>query len=52
MYCVFTESSISSFWLTNLHAYILSRVLTQEFQTVLELVLKVQGLLSNKQENS
>lgn len=56
MYCVFTytpfESSISSFWLTNLHAYILSRVLTQEFQTISELVLKVQGLLSKNQENS
>lgn len=56
MYCVFTytpfESSISSFWIPNLHAYILSRVLTQEFQTISEITNKVQALLSNKRENS
>lgn len=56
MYCVFTytpfESSISSFWITNLHAYILSRVLNQEFQSISEVIEKVQTLLSNNQENS
>lgn len=56
MYCVFTytpfESSISSFWITNLHAYILSRVLNQEFQSISEIIIKVQTLLSNNQENS
>lgn len=56
MYCVFTytpfESSISSFWITNLHAYILHRVLNQEFQTISEIVVKVQSLLSKNQENS
>jgi hypothetical protein len=56
MYCVFAytpfESSISSFWITNLHAYILSRVLNQEFQSISEIIIKVQTLLSNNQENS
>ena len=56
MYCVFTytpfESSISTFWMTNLHAYILSRVLNKEFQTISEIANKVQALLSNKQDNS
>ena len=38
--------------MTNLHAYILSRVLNKEFQTISEIVNKVQALLSNKQDNS
>ena len=38
--------------MTNLHAYILSRVLNKEFQTISEIANKVQALLSNKQDNS
>lgn len=56
IYCVFSytpfESSISSFWITKLHAYILSRVLNKEFQPLSEIIIKVQALLLKNQENS
>lgn len=56
VYCVFSytpfESSISSFWIEDINAYILSKVLTFEYQRLSDVILKIHVLLVNKSEFS
>jgi hypothetical protein len=56
VYCVFSytpfEPSISSFWITDINAYILSKVLSFEYQTLSDIISKIQILLSKESELS
>lgn len=56
VYCIFAytpfEQSICSLWLTNLHAYIVSNVLTKEYQHISDIIVKVQKLLKESDSNS
>lgn len=49
IYCIFSytpfEKSISSLWITDLHAYIISKVLSKKFQPISEILVNTQKLL-------
>lgn len=46
------EKSISSLWVTDLHAYIISKVLSSEFQSITDILVNTQKLLKPSETNN
>lgn len=55
-YCIFSytpfEKSISSLWITDLHAYIISKVLSKEFQSITDILVNTKKLLKPSETNN